>query len=151
MRRLASGAKLRSYAFRTIFPLQLAFCTHRSSNLWDSYRTIAGDEAARNKREAVHRAAFSRHVARRMRGAYGADPSGYDASPASAPVSSSHASQGGYGGGASAGVSNGGASQSAASAGGSCSCGVGAAGPPGVSLRSKTSKLQQLRFIAAWR
>lgn len=103
---------------------ELNFCTHRSANLWDSYRSIAGDESARAKRDVVQRAAFARHNMRRLRGAYGSDPSGYGSSPPSAPVSSSRSSQGGYGG--DSGVSSSGAAASSAS----CSCGVGAAGPP---------------------
>lgn len=52
-----------------------------------------------------------------------------DSAPASAPVSNAGGA-GGYGG-ASSGAVGGGASSQGGSSGGSCSCGVGAAGPPG--------------------
>lgn len=109
---------------------ELAFCTHRSNGLWDQFRHVAGEEATREKREAVHRAAgFQRQAMRRnfaRRDAYGGD------APGSAPVSSGSSSAGGYGG-ASGGVSAGGSS-GGSSSGGACSCSQGQAGPPGVRI-----------------
>ncbi|KAI6217427.1 (pine wood nematode) hypothetical protein [Aphelenchoides besseyi] len=105
---------------------ELEFCTHRSNGLWDQYRHIAGPDATREKREAVHRAANFHRPGLRRQFTRQADAYG-GAAPGSAPVSGGSSSAGGYGGASEGGVSSGGAS----SGGSSCSCGVGQAGPPG--------------------
>ncbi|KAI6207524.1 (pine wood nematode) hypothetical protein [Aphelenchoides besseyi] len=106
---------------------ELEFCTHRSNGLWDQYRHIAGPDATREKREAVHRAANFHRPGLRRQFTRQADAYG-GAAPGSAPVSGGSSSAGGYGS-----ASEGGVSSSSASSGGgsSCSCGVGQAGPPG--------------------
>lgn len=92
--------------------IELDFCRHRTSGLWEEYRRVMGTKAERTKREAMHRASgFTGFSGRRAiaRNAF---------SLAAESAVSSY--------GTDANVSGGEASSQDF-----CSCDVGLAGPPG--------------------